>query len=142
MIPIKFFVALAAVYDGVLYVQQPPHCSSASFTYTTNGLHNITWRKMDNASLANISVFKIPVKTFTQNGLLHFKVKFYFPSYSVDTTWQTMLITNKSDVLKKLVEPTDNSCCTSTVVLSIVLLIVLCMCMAYFFICWFHNKLL
>lgn len=140
MIPIKFLVALAAVYDGILYVLQPPNCSSASFA-SNDGLHNVTWRKMDNASFANISVFKIPVKNFTTKGLLHFKIKFYFPSYAVDTNWQTMLMTNKSAILKKLAEPTDNSCCISTVVLSIVLLIVLCMCVTYFFICrWYHNN--
>lgn len=141
MVPIKFLVALAAIYDGILYVLQPPNCSSASFAYN-DGVHNVTWHKMENASLANIPVFKIPVKNFTENGIVTFKIKFHYPIYAVDTNWQTILVKNKPDVLKKLVEPADNSCCVSTVILSIVLLITLCLCMFYFFICWSYNKLL
>lgn len=139
MIPIKFLVALAAVYDGILYVLQPPNCSIASLAHN-EGLHNVSWHKMDNALLADISVFKIPVKNFTENGVLTFKIKFYYPTYAVDTNWQTIFVKNKSDVLKKLIEPEDNSCCISTIVLSIVLLIVLCMCIAYFIIIWTYKN--
>lgn len=140
MVPIKFLVALAAIYDGILYVVQPPHCSSASFAYIDE-VHNVTWRKMDNTSLANISVFKVPVKNVSESGVLTFKIKYLYPTYAVDTNWQTILVKNKPDVLKKLVHPADNSCCVSTVVLSIILLITVCMCVTYFFICWSYNKL-
>lgn len=141
MTPVKFLIALAAVYDGILYVLQPPDCTSASFAYD-DAVHNVTWRKMDNVSLANISTFKIPVKNFTENGVLTFKIKFHYPTHAVDTNWQTILLKNKkSDVLKKLVQPEDDSCCIATVIVSVVLLIVLSMCIAYFIIIWSHHHL-
>lgn len=138
MVPIKFLVALAAVYDGTLYVLQPPNCNSASFAYD-DGVHNVTWRKMDNSLLADIPVFKISVKNFTDNGVLTFKIKFALPTYVVDTNWQTLLVKKKSEVLKTLVEPEQYSCCIATVALSVVLLIILCLCMTTFFICWSYN---
>lgn len=141
MLPIKFLIALAAVYDGILYVLQPPACTSATFAYN-DGIHNVTWRKMDNTSLANVSVFKIPVKNFTENGVLTFKIKFYYPTYAVDTNWQTIMVKNKSDILNKPIKAPDNSCCISSIALSIVLLIVMSLCVAYFFILWSYNKLL
>lgn len=140
MVPIKFLVALAAVYDGNLYVLQPPNCSSAAFIFN-DGVHNVTWRKMDRTLLANIDVFKIPVKNFTENGVLTFKIKFHYPTYAVVTNWQTIWVKNKPDVLKKLVEPEGNSCCISTVILSIVLLITLCICVTYVYVSWYYSRL-
>lgn len=138
MIPIKFLVALAAVYDGIVYVLHPPNCTSASFGYT-DAVHNMTWHKMDTTSLADISVFKLPVKNFTDSGVLTFKIKYHFLTYAVETHWQTLLLKKKPDVLKKLLEPADNSCCISSIVLSTLLFVVLCMGVTYFLIIWYYN---
>lgn len=145
MLGLKFIIAFATAYDGVLYVVRPPNCTSASLAFD-DGSRNVTWRKMDNVTLENaamesLSVFKISVKNFTYNGVVTFKVKFYYPTTVVVSKWQTVLV-KQTDVLKKLNEPADKSCCISTVVLSIVLLIVLCLCVTYFFICWYYNRLL
>lgn len=139
MVPIKFLVALAAVYDGILYVLQPPTCTSASIASNDS---NVTWRTMDVGLLATIPVFKLPVNNFTDSGVFTFKIKFHYPAYSAVTNWQTIVVTSKPDVLKRLREPPDNSCCVSTVVLSATLLVVLCLCVTCYFIVWSYNKLL
>lgn len=141
MLPIKLLVALAAVYDGILYVLQPPNCTSASITYAHNVVNNTTWYKMDTTVLTDINVFKIPVRTFTENDVLTFKIKFHYPTYAADTNWQTIMLNpTKPDVLQKAItEDPHNYCCISTIILGSTLLITLSLCFAYFFIFWSLN---
>lgn len=136
MVPVKLLVALAAVYDGILYVLQPPNSNSASITYDRN-LTNVTWHKMDNSVLAEIPVFKIPVRNFTDNGLLTFKIKFQSSAYSVTSNWQTIRThVDQQDVLKKCIDISNNNCCVSVIILGSVLLLIASVCIAYFFIYW------
>lgn len=140
MIPVKFLVALAAVYDGSLYVFKPPNCNSASITYDRAANNNVSRYKMDSAFLAEISVFKVSVRNFTQNDSITFKITFHFPSYVVDTNWQTMMLKNrKIDMRKKNIEPNNNYCCISTIIVGVALLATLSLCITYFFICWTLN---
>lgn len=138
MIPIKLLVALAAVYDGILYVLQPPNSTFASITYAHNVVNNTTWHTMDNTVLTDINVFKIHVRNFTENGVLTFKIKFHYPTYAANTNWQTiMLKPAKPDVLQKTItEDPHNYCCISTIILGVTLLIILSLCFTYFFIYW------
>lgn len=136
MVPVKILLALAAVYDGMLYVLQPPNSNSASITYDRN-VSNVTWYKMDNSVLAEIPVFKIPVRNFTENGLLTFKIKFQTIGYAVTSNWQSIQIhVDQQDVLQKCVDVTNNNCCVSVIILGSVLLIIASLCIAYFFIYW------
>lgn len=132
MVPVKLLVALAAVYDGFLYVLQPPNSISASITYDRN-MSNATWYKMNNSVLAEIPVFKIPVRNFTENGLLTFKIKFQAPTYAVTSNWQTIKI---SDDVFKNCTGFNNSCWVSVIILGTVLLIIASLCIAYFVIYW------
>lgn len=89
MLPVKFLVALAAVYNGTLYVLRPPDCIEASICYNRT---NVSWHKMVNDSLTDISVFKVSVKNFKNLDVLPFKIKFHYPEYVIDTTWQSVLL--------------------------------------------------
>lgn len=133
MVAIKFLVALAAVYDGVLYVLQPPNCISADFGYKPG---NVTWRKMNVGSLVDVAVFKIPVLNFTDDGALTFKIKLHYTSYAADTDWQTLLVNN--NVTKRLIAHADDSCCASSVILSVTLLLIAVVLALYFFQAWFY----
>lgn len=133
MVPVKLLVALAAVYDGILYVLQPPNSNSAAITYDRN-VSNATWYKMDNSVLAEIPVFKIPVRNVSENGLITFKIKFQSSAYAVTSNWQSIRThVEQQDVLQKCI---DNNCCISVIILGTVLLIISSLCIAYFFIYW------
>lgn len=137
MVPVKFLIAFAAVFDGVLYVLQPPHSISASINGDRNA-SNATWNTMDTTVLADIPVFKIPVKNFTEHGLLTFKIKFHYPTYAVTTNWQSIMV-REGTILKTFIEPTNNFCCISSVILGTALFIILGLCIAYFFVHWSLN---
>lgn len=137
MVPVKFLIALAAVFDGVLYVLQPPHSISASINDDRNA-SNATWNTMEKTVLADIPVFKIPVKNITEDGLLTFKIKFHYPTYAVTTNWQSIMV-REGKILKTFIEPTTNFCCISTVILGTTLLVILGLCITYYFISWSVN---
>lgn len=141
MLPIKFLVALAAVYDGILYVLQPPNCSSASVTCDRNTT-NATWYNMTNFFLADIPVFKLPVKTCVKNGFLNYKVQFNFTTYTFDTNWQTIMLNGKKlDFPKKVcVEPPSDYTGLVIVILSSLLLIIMSACIILLFIYWFLQS--
>lgn len=139
MVPVQFLIALAAAYDGMLYVLQAPNSISAFITCDHN-TNNVTWHKMENSVLAEIPVFKIAARNFTDNGLLTFKIKFHSPTYSVTSNWQTIMLgEEKSSVLKTFIEPTNSYCCISSAILGTTLLLVTALCIAYFFIYWSIN---
>lgn len=139
MLHINFILALAAVYDGILYVAQPPNSTSATITFDRSA--NATWSKMDYAILCDIPVFTVQVKNRTVDGLLSFKIKFNYTTHSIDARRQTIGLKNKQfDVFNKtLAQPTNDYCCISAVILALILLILLSICVGYYFIYWTIN---
>lgn len=126
MLPIKFLVALMALYDGVLYVHRPLHCTSANITYYGDVTSNTIWHKLNSASLGDLPVFKISTTNFTSVDVLTFKVKYVFPDYSIATNWQTILLKNMKFA------PYDKGCCVSAIIFGILLLALTLLCISTF----------
>lgn len=128
MLPVKFLVTLTAIYNGTLYVARPLKCTHASIT--SDRSTNTTWTLMETDVLGDIPVFKILVKQ-KENGTVTFKIRYGYPSYTVETTWQT--ITHKTQSVHKEQCPNYNGCCISVVALSgVLVLIVSLLITAYF----------
>lgn len=121
MLPVKFLVALAAVYNNTLYVLRPPACIDASISYNRT---NATWHKMENDSLTDIPVFKVSVKNFKDLHVLPFKIKFHYPEYVIDTTWQNVLLKQTRFPTVEPVPAHDAGCYISLIIIAASVLLV------------------
>lgn len=111
---LKFLVVLSSVFNGALYVAKPPNSTSAHITYGRNN----TWKMMDLDSVNGIPVFKLSIRNKTVDE--GFKIKFTYPTYSIETSWQ-------SPKGKVKMSSDDRTCCISATILSVTLFIVLLM---------------
>lgn len=121
MLPVKFLVALAAVYNSTLYVLRPPECIDASIAYNRT---NATWHKMGNDSLTDIPVFKVSVKNFKDIDVLPFKIKFHYPEYVIDTTWQSVSLKHTRDPVSAPLPVNDCGCYVSLIIIATSVLLV------------------
>lgn len=117
-LPIRYLVTLAAVFDGVLYVVQPPNINSG---YIQFDQYNGSWHRMDNDYIDGIKVLKKSIKNISvSDNILPFKIKFFHRNYSVETQWQNVVVVDNAVKIKKKCEP-DNTNWIVNIILSVTL---------------------
>lgn len=118
MLPIRFLVALAAIYDNVLYVVQPPSANGGYITFGKTSTNATVWSKMEQETLEGIKILSNPISNITSDNTLWFKVKFMYSKSSIETNWQNIILHSK-----QMVQPTTSSTtntCTASLIITII----------------------
>lgn len=135
-LPLQYLITLAAAFDGVLYVVQPPNSISGSILFDR---HNDTWRRMDSVYVDGIKVLKTSLKNISiTDNVLPFKIKFYHKNYSIETRWQSIVV-DTAVKIKKTCE-SNNTCKIVNIILSITLFAVLITLVSVYSFIYWCNK--